>query len=466
LTDPQFAGYQQGRWIGKQGLERRYEKWLGGDPGARYLEIDAMGRIQKWLGDELPPIPGRDLQLYLDLDLQRYIEGIWPRQFRGGFVALDPKTGGILAYYSYPSFDPNAFIGGIPDTLFKRLNADPAKPQLDRAGGTGSAQPPASTWKLLVAAMALEEGVITPEEQMPVACTGGAFLLGRYARCWEKAGHGRSDLIKGITLSCDVYFYQVGARLGLKRFVETGTRMGFQTRTGIDLPGEPRNSFPDSLGFWMKNFGYRPKESEVLSLAIGQGPTSMTPLKMATLYAALARSDGKALQPRLAAMENDTTQRTAVDLRLKREYVQELWRGMRRVVAPGGTAPLTRLKDWDLLGKTGTAQACQGCPLKDHAWFVGMAGPPGKDPEIVAVMFLQNAEHGWTASDYVANGINFYLGRKYNKPFERYPTPRQRFDKGLPVDHKWLNSPVVDPGRPTTPADSASARKSSRRNEH
>ena len=458
LETQQFAGYQQGRWIGKNGIERRYEKWLGGEPGSRYLEIDAMGRIKRWLPEELgvPPIPGRDLQLYLDLDLQRYIEGIWPRQFRGGFVAIEPETGGILAYYSHPSFDPNEFIGGIPDTLWKRLNSDPAKPLLDRAGGTGSAQPPASTWKLLVAAMALEEKVITPDEVMPIACTGGVFMLGRYARCWEKGGHGRSDLVKGIMQSCDVYFYQVGARLGLRRFVETGTRMGFAKPTGIDLPGEPRNSFPDTPEWWLKNpaFGYMPKESEVMSMAIGQGPITMTPLKMATLYTAMAREDGKALQPRLAALENDTTQQVAVNLNLTRSSVDELWRSMRRVVGPAGTARLTRLKDWDLMGKTGTAQACQGCPLKDHAWFIGMAGPPGKDPEIVAGIFLQHAEHGYTASDYVANAINFYLARKYNKPFERFATPRERYARGLPVDDRWLNSPVVDPVRAGEAEDS------------
>jgi penicillin-binding protein 2 len=455
LKTPQYAGYLQGRWIGKGGLEKQYERWLGGEPGSRYLQIDAMGRIIDWLPDTLgaPPIPGRDLQLHLDLDLQRYIEGIWPRQYRGGFVAIEPSTGGILAYYSYPSFDPNAFIGGIPDTLWKRLNDDPAKPMLDRAGGTGAAQPPASTWKLMVAAMALEEGVITAEEKMPVACTGGIYMLGRYALCWEKGGHGKSDLIKGIMQSCDVYFYQVGMRLGLKRFTATGSRMGFAKRTGIDLPNEPRNSFPDSPEWWLKNpmFRYKPKESEVMSMAIGQGPISMTPLKMATLYAALARPDGKEPTPRIAMMANDSTRTTAIDMGLNRKHVSDLWRGMRRVVAPGGTSGLTRLKDWDFMGKTGTAQACARCSIKDHAWFIGMAGPIGKDPEIVAAMFLQNAEHGWSASDYVANGINFYLNRKYNRPFERYPTPRLRYGRNLPVDQAWLWSPVVDPVRPGDP---------------
>ncbi|MGH7462288.1 MAG: penicillin-binding transpeptidase domain-containing protein, partial [Longimicrobiales bacterium] len=248
LKLPQFAGYTQGRWIGKGGLERQYEKWLGGEPGSQYLEIDAMGRIQGWLPDTLgvPPVPGRDLQLSLDLDLQRYIEGIWPREYRGGFVAIDPQTGGVLAYYSYPSFDPNAFIGGIPDTLWKRLQADEAKPLLDRAGGTGSAQPPASAWKLMVAAMALEEGVITADEQMPYACTGGIYMLGRPARCWLKTGHGKSDLVKGITQSCDVYFYQVGQRLGVDTIADYSRRFGLGQPTGIVLDHERGGTIPDT----------------------------------------------------------------------------------------------------------------------------------------------------------------------------------------------------------------------------
>ena len=453
LSLPEFEGYKQGQWIGKSGLERQYEKLIGGQPGSRYLEIDAMGRIIGWVPDTLaiPPVPGRDLQTYLDLDLQRYIEGIWPRQFRGGFVAIDPKTGGILAYYSHPSFDANKFIGGIPQTLWDSLRADPAKPLLDRAGGSGAAQPPASTWKLVVVSMALEEGVIEPEEIMPIACTGGMFW-GRYVRCWEPKGHGRVDLTRGIMLSCDVYFYQVGIRLGLKRYVDLGTRMGFQKRTGIDLPHEPTNLFPKSLNWWVENKGYQPKETEVLSMAIGQGPISMTPLKMAAFYTALARPDAKTPVLRIAVPEDTARRDTTIDLRLKPEHLDWLWKGMRRVVGPGGTAALTRLEHWDLLGKTGTAQVCAGCPIKDHAWFVSMAGPPGKDPEIVTAILMEHAEHGYTASNYSVNAMNFYLDRKYNRRFERYPVPRVRFGKGLPTGD-WVYAPVVDPPRAGTPAD-------------
>lgn len=454
LGMPDFQGYEQGQLIGKSGLEREYELRLGGEPGMRYLEIDARGRIRRWLPENLgvPAIPGEDLQLYLDLDLQRYIDGIFPKGFRGGFVAIDPQTGGVLAYYSNPTYDPNEFVGGIPTTLWDSLRADAGNPLLDRAGG--SRQPPASTWKLPVAAMALEEGVIRPEEVMPIACTGGMSYGGRYARCWEPAGHGRVDLIRGIMHSCDVYFYQVGIRLGLQRYLEVGTRLGFGTRTGIDLPTELSNVFPSGVQWLEERYGYRPPENHIMSLSIGQGEVTMTPLKMAVLYSAFARPDGKALQPRLA--DNGEEPPVTIDLGISGVTIDWLRRGMRRVVAPGGSAALSRLRNWDFMGKTGTAQVCAlnnpRCTTKDHAWFVGMAGPIGKHPEIVAALFLEEGEHGYTASGVVANAVNFYLDRKYGRPFDPYPTPRERSPRGLPVDWAWYGSPVVDPPWPDSAA--------------
>lgn len=443
LLKPEFAGYQQGRWIGQQGLEKQYEKHLGGEPGMRYLEIDAMGRIKRWLPEEMgvPAIPGKDLQLNLDLDLQRYVQGIFPKGYRGAFVALDPVTGGVLAYVSNPSYDPNLFTGGIAQSVYDSLKNDPAKPLFDRVAG--STQPPASTWKLPVAAMALEEGVIKPEEFMPIACTGGMSYQGRYARCWEPRGHGRVNLIRGIMLSCDVYFYQVGIRLNLRRYLAVGTRLGFQKKTGIDLPTEVKNIFPEDVSYWKRHFGYGPPaDNEVLSMSIGQGPVTMTPLKMTHLFMAMARPDGKAPAPRMAMTDS---QKITLDLHISGETTDWLRKGMRRVIGPGGTAQLTRLPYWDFMGKTGTAQACARCGLPDHAWFVGMGGPAGKNPEIVAGMFLQYGEHGWMASDFVANAANFYLNRKYGRPFERWATPRDRFARGLYVDTDWLYSPVIDP---------------------
>lgn len=445
LEQPEFASYRQGRWIGKAGLERQYESMLGGDPGVRYIEVDASGHIKRWLPEEsgIPAVPGRDLHLYLDLDLQRYAEAIWPEGLEGGLVAIDPKTGGVLAYYSTPGYDPNRFIGGISSSYWKSLQENESKPLLDRAGGSN--QPPGSTFKLMVASMGLELGVIKPEEFMPIPCTGGMSYGGRYARCWDASGHGRQNMILGIKNSCDVYFYQVGIRIGLKRFLEEGTRLGFGKKTGIDLP-EVKPIFPTGLD-WMKQwFGYPPQEPEVMSLAIGQGAVTIDPLKLAHMYVALARADGKAPAPRLAQL--DTAQPVTFELPITPDQIGALRSGMRRVTGPGGTAWLSRLKDWDFYGKTGTAQNPHGA---DHGWFVGIAGPKGEDPEIVVAALLVHGMHGSEASGPVASVANFYLDRKHGLPFERKPIVR--YNQSL--WGAWMNAPIEDyPVR--APADTTS----------
>ncbi|MGD8279278.1 MAG: penicillin-binding protein 2, partial [Gemmatimonadota bacterium] len=354
LQAPEYVDYAPGRWVGKGGLEKQYEKWLGGQPGERYLEIDARGRIQQWLPEELgrPAIPGRDLQLYLDLDLQEFIAKIFPPDISGAIVAVDPTTGGVLAYYSNPTYDPNDFTGGIPTDVWNQLNTDPRLPLLDRV--SGSVQPPASTWKLAVAAMALETGAIRPEEYMPIACTGGMSYGGRYWRCWEPGGHGRQNLILGIQNSCDVYFYQVGLRIGLERFLATGVRNGFNVKTGVDLPAEVRPNFPSDTSYWRKAWGYHAKESEVLSMAIGQGPTDMTALKLAEVYSALTSPGGRAPAPRFARNAGEPPD--TFEFSLSPQDVWYLEAGLRRVLGPSGTARLSRLRDWELIGKTGTAQ--------------------------------------------------------------------------------------------------------------
>ena len=440
-----FPSYEQGRWIGKNGLERQYEDRLGGTPGMRYLEIDARGRIKRWLPEEMgtPPVPGQDLHLYLDLDLQNFIAHIFPKTYTGSIVAIDPQTGGILAYYSHPTYDPNRFIGGIPADYWNELREDEAKPLVDRVAG--SRQPAASTWKLAVAGMALDLGVVKPDEYMPQPCTGGIYY-GRYARCWYTPGHGRQNLIEGIKNSCNVYFYQLGIKIGLERFLETGTRLGFGDRTGVDIPTEITNSWPTDLEWYENRFGYTPYDNEVLSLAIGQGPISLTVLKLAHIYSALTAPSGKVPAPRLAAEAGAPPDTFSFQLdNLEQWYLQA---GMRRVVGPGGTAALSRLRGWDFIGKTGTAQSSQSGITPDHAWFVGTgAREVGAPPEIAVTMFLEYGLHGYLASGYVAEAVNFYLDRKYGRPFQRWATPRLRFANGLPVDWNF-SEPVVDPPRP------------------
>jgi len=448
LELPDFEGYRQGRWVGKAGLERSYERELGGEPGVRYLEVDAVGRIKKWLPESVgvPPVPGRDLKLYLDLDLQKYIQFLFQdlvrsgelREVRGSFIAIDPKTGGILALYAAPDFDPNLFVGGIEPGVWTRLVEDEADPLLNRA--SGSAQPPGSTFKLMTASMALSLGLINPGDRMPVACVGGLRYEGRYARCWYGRGHGSLDLIGAIKNSCNVYFYQLGIKIGLERFMEEGTRLGFGEATGIDLPNEITSIYPKDREWWLDRFGENPRANEVLSLAIGQSTINMTPLRVAEVYTALARLDGRAPVPRL--VQRDEPAPIGIDLGLEPDQIKALRKGFRRVVGPGGTAALSRLPGWDFLGKTGTSQNPHG---EDHAWFVGIGAPFGAEPEIVAVMLLEHGEHGYIASGVVANAINFYLSRKYGEPFERYPTPRERLPRGLDVDWNWYLSEVVDP---------------------
>jgi penicillin-binding protein 2 len=460
---PDFEGFQQGRWIGKAGLERHYEGRIGGEPGIRYLEVDARGRIKQWLPEDVgvPAIPGQDLHLHLDLDLQRYVAEIFkdvpnhPRlaglrgKVQAAFVAIEPQTGGVLALYSTPTFDPNLFTGGIATADWQRLNEDPLIPLLERA--TGAIQPPGSTFKLQVAAMALALGVIRPEEFMPISCTGGMTYMNRYARCHSASGHGRQDLLRGIQNSCNVYFYQVGIRVGLNRFVEEGARLGFGRPTGIDLPSEIPSFFPENLDVWARRFGARPTENEIMSLSIGQGMVTISPLKQAHSYVAIARRDGKAPAPRLANTGEEPP--ITFELGTSPEHLEALRRGLRRVTAPPGTAALTRLPHWDFMGKTGTAQNPHG---DDHGWFVGMAGPPGGEPEIVASMLVMHGQAGSLVSGWVANAINFYLSRKYGRPFDRYPTPRERLPRGMSVDWAWYTSPVTDP--PQLDQEEAAAR--------
>lgn len=439
LANPQFAGYKQGRWIGKAGLERSYERALGGVPGMNFLEVDAMGHIKRWLPEEtgVPPMPGRDLQLYLDLDLQRYVQHIFPDTMNGAIVALDPQTGGVLAYYASPGYDPNSFIGGVSSTVWNALRDDPRVPLLDRAGG--AAQPPGSTYKLAVATMGLELGVINPTATMPIPCTGGMAYQGRYARCWDHSGHGYLALPGAIQKSCDVYFYQVGIRIGLRRFLQEGTRLGFGSRTGVDLPKgqEFAPSFPASIEWWRERFGNLPTENEVMSLAIGQGAITATPLKLAQIYVAIARDDGEAPAPRFAI--TDSAAPVSFKANLTPTQVGALRQGMRMVLGPGGTAVLSRLRDWDFMGKTGTAQNPHG---PDHGLFVGIGGPRGGQPEIVVATLIEHGLHGAVASGYAADAINFYLARKHGMPFDPYPTARDKLQHNLPVDWDFQNSPI------------------------
>ncbi len=429
LASERFERYEQGMWVGKTGVELQYEEALQGHEGTRLLEVDATGRIVgSFVGRTRDPAtPGEDMNLSIDLELMEWIHAIFPDSLPGAVVALDPEDGGVLALYSHPTFDPNDFVGGIEASVWSRWNSDPQKPLFNRT--VMGLYPPASTWKVAAAGIALDLGVVGPTEVMPIPCEGGIVYGGQYRSCWFAEGHGPLDLAGAIAHSCNVYFYQLGLRVGLDRMLEAGTRIGFNQQCGIDLPQESRGIFPSERGFWEERFGYRPVEGEVLSLAIGQGPNSQTPLKMAQFYLALAR-DGSGPAPYL---RQGAPLAEGWSLALSERALLEIRNGLSAVTAPGGTAHLSSLEHWELIGKTGSGENAAD-PERPHAWFAGMAGPWGEDPEIVVVALVEFGMSGSaTAAPIAAKAADFYLRRKYGIPVDSVQTLGEHLVKGRPA---------------------------------
>ncbi|HEY7770864.1 penicillin-binding protein 2 [Longimicrobium sp.] len=435
LELPEFrqAGYKQGRLIGQAGIEKQYELALAGRDGARFVEVDAKGRVvdpRSTVGAQAP-VAGNSMKLTLDLDLQEYTHSIFPDTMKGAVVAMVPSTGEILTLYSHPTYDPNAFVGRIPPRLWGALNTDPRLPMYNR---TISAQyPPASTFKTITAAIGVQRGLIKAGTRMPISCTGGMSYAGRYSRCWNPRGHGSVDLAGAIEESCNVYFYQLGIRIGLNELTRAGVRLGFTKQTGIDLPAEKPGIFPTGLDWYRERFGVPPVPSDVMSLAIGQGPNSQTPLRMAYVYSALA-GNGTAPPPHLVA--GDTIERgEGIDLGIDATGLEALWEGLRLVTEQEGTALQSSLARYKLYGKTGTAQNPQG---DDHGWFVGFAGRPGGHPDIVVAVIVEHGLHGDAAAPLGAKVANFYLDKKYGHPFDPQPTLGERWRSGRAgTDGQW-----------------------------
>ncbi|HEX2778809.1 MAG TPA: penicillin-binding protein 2 [Gemmatimonadaceae bacterium] len=402
LKRPQYEGYKAGQQVGKGGLERYYESQLRGREGTRFVEVDARGRVVREAGarQDIEPLAAEPLQTNIDLPLQEFTAKLFGDSLQGGVVALDPQTGGVLALYSAPSYNPNRFVGGIPVDYWRELNTDPRRPLYNKAiQGT---YPPGSTWKLATAAVALESGVVTMNDHMPVPCTGGYQYFNRYFRCWEPRGHGNVNLQQAIEKSCDVYFYQLGLKMTLERLIAGGVSLSFRERTGIDLPSESRPIFPSSIRYYDERYGPRGwTRAATLSLAIGQGENSQTVVNMARFYTALA-TDGSAAQPMIA---KGTPKRQKL-FTLTPEQMLGLRTALAGVVGAGGTAASAQIRGVVLAGKTGTAQNSQD-PLHHHAWFVGFA--PADNPKIVVAVMLEFGGHGTRAARIASSIISEYL---------------------------------------------------------
>jgi penicillin-binding protein 2 len=395
-----FGAVRLGGLVGKDGLEREYDDSLRGSDGVRFVEVSALGRMVREAEavQTLEPVPGTELHTTIDLDLQRYVAHAFPAGQRGALLALNPNTGEVLALYSAPGFDPNAFVGGVSTDYWRSVNENPATPLLDRAIQTR--YPPGSTWKLAIAAMALKRGIVTFRTRMPIPCRGGLQYGNRFFRCWSAEGHGDLTLTEAIAQSCDVYFYQLGIKLGVTSLVEDGNEWGFRGRTGLDLPSEIPSEFPTGPEYYDRLYGARGWTSAVaLNLAIGQGENAQTLANMVRLYQMLA-SDGRMRAPYVVRPATGPS----LSLDLAPDQIAGLRQAMIAVVEQG-TARGSRLTTLTIAGKTGTAQNPHG---PDHGWFIGFG--PAEKPEIVVGAIVEFAQHGTAVAPLVARTIAHYLG--------------------------------------------------------
>ncbi|SFM99086.1 penicillin-binding protein 2 [Thermodesulforhabdus norvegica] len=405
------AGYVVGDWIGKTGLERVYESVLRGKNGMEAVEVDALGRRLGVL-DRENPIPGRNVWLTLDWELQRYASEIM-RDKEGALVVLDVKTGAIRAMVSSPSYDPNLFVRGVNSEEWNDLHRDPRHVFLNRAIQVG--YPPGSTFKPFVALAALDTGAVKPDET--IWCPGYHRLGNRTYRCWKRGGHGYVDLHRAIVESCDVYFYQVGSRLGVDTIARYAKLLGFGELTGVELPGERTGLIPTTS--WKKrHYGVPWQKGETLSVAIGQGFVLVTPLQLARAYAAIA-NNGYLVRPYIVERIEGNGFRAREDTIHERVITNEkalslVKKALEDVVKdPRGTAHGIWSEAIPIAGKTGTAQVV-GLKLsgdessmpehfRDHAWFAGYAPPD--DPQVVAVAIIEHGGHGSSAAAPVVKAV-------------------------------------------------------------
>lgn len=408
LKQKEYKTYSPGDYIGKYGLERMYETYLRGIDGEKRVEVDAMGREVRTL-DMKEPTPGNNMYLNVNLDVQMVIEKAFEGK-RGGCIAVEPKTGAVVALVSRPAFDPNKFASGISKEDWKAIATDKAHPLQNRV--IQGRYPPGSTFKILTALKALEDGLINTGTGF--GCRGGFAFGNRVFKCWKKGGHGAVNVHRGIVESCDVFFYNVGLKLGIDRIHDFATAVGLGKPAGIDLPNEVHGLVPSSQ--WKKKtYGVPWYEGETVSVAIGQGAVWLTPIQLVQLSSFVANegvtfkpqivnkivgSDGKALktfEPVIAA-----------DIKMKREVFKIVKEGMQGVVnEPSGTAYGSRIQNVHMSGKTGTAQSSgaeKGKNLGDHAWFIAFA--PSEDPGVAISVLMEYGGHGSSAAAPVAKAIS------------------------------------------------------------
>jgi len=412
--------YIPGDYVGHNGLEKQYEKLVRGVKGFNYILVDSrrkeIGKYKAGLED-LSSIKGHDLVLSIDADVQRVAEQELKGK-SGAVVAIEPKTGEILALVSAPNYDLNQFSYVTSREFLQNLYNDPLRPSFNRA--TMSVKPPGSTFKLMAAIAALDLGVITTSTT--IYC-GGGFTFGRFFKCHGGA-HGSLTVIHAIEKSCNTFFYNLIYKIGLDRWNEYAKKLGFNAVTGIDIGEEVPGLIPDSK-YYEKIYGPKWPRSIMASLAIGQGEVSVTPLQLAQ-YVALIANNGKSFIPHVVKgyIDDRTNQSVPIKFKEKKTGIDTkvfdiVKEGMYLVVNGAGTATRIRMKEITIAGKTGTAQNPHG---KDHAFFIGFA--PYENPKIALAVVVENAGFGATWAAPIAQKMfQAYLLKDKTKKLEQKVIP-------------------------------------------
>lgn len=420
------AAYRADDIVGKYGIEKYLDGPLKGKSGGEQVEVDVAGRRLSVLG-RIDPTSGYNVVLNIDSDLQKVCWDAF-REKAGTVIVMDPRTGAIMAMVSRPSFDPNLFNRGISEEDWKGLTTNPLCPLQDRA--ISGQYPPGSTYKLVAAVAALEEGLIT--EKTEISCNGTYQMGDRTFKCWKKGGHGTVDLHRAIVESCDVYFYHLGEMLGVDKLAQYAGRLGFGSRTGVSLPGEKAGLVP-TKEWKLRRFKEPWQKGETTSLSIGQGFALVTPLQLLRAYCALANG-GTLYRPRLVKrIETEDGQtigefppESEGSILVSRKNIDIVKQALWGVVnEPHGTGWALKRKEKDVCGKTGTAQVISlpeddedqkgeiQYRFRDHALFVCFA--PHTAPTIAVVVVVEHGGHGGSTAAPIARRVidgYFNLERK------------------------------------------------------
>ncbi len=434
LQKAEYEGAEPGELVGQAGLEQAYNRLLMGTDGNKTVIVNSVGReIRELVDQSNPPLEGRTVQLTIDADVQKATEdGFTVSELNGAAVVLDPRNGEVLAFSSRPAYDPNAFAGGIDRATWASLNTDELRPLQNRA--LQGRYSPGSTFKMAVGLAGLEEDIIRPD--FKVFCGGGANFYGRFFACHKKEGHGYVDLRHAIEQSCDVYFYTVGNMLGVDKIHKWATLFGLGVKSNIDLPNELQGLVPSTE--WKAKYTKEKKwyAGETISVAIGQGQVSVTPVSLA-VYAATLGNGGTRVTPHLIKAVNDgkgwqpvPTPPPQSKVEVTPEKLAAIRDGMWMVVNAGGTGRRAQIPGHDVCGKTGTSQvisnqgrlaaAKSGRNLRDHGWFVFFA--PRDNPEIAGVVFVEHGVHSANAAQITRHILDTYFAKKDGKPLPPVPT--------------------------------------------